>query len=108
LELIELKRRVSAGLLRVQDPDLLALGAGPFKDYAGRHGLVLELGLGEIPLHGGPPAAIERRIRTLLEQAAGGGRTLVYLASLNADTPPEHLRCAVESVKRYGRYQAVG
>jgi uroporphyrinogen decarboxylase len=102
LQLLDLKRKVSTGLIRVQDPDLAALGARPFKDYAARHGLVLELGLGEIPLHRGPIGEIEERIRSLIGDSCAGDRLIVYLASLNADTPPDNLRAAVAAVKRFG------
>jgi uroporphyrinogen decarboxylase len=102
---LDLKRRVCGAVMRVQDPDLARIGPGPFKRYAVLHGLALELGVGDVLLNQGPPAAIRERIRRYIEGAAPGGRLILYLASLNAETPPEHVRAALEAARQFGTYR---
>jgi uroporphyrinogen decarboxylase len=104
-DLLDLKRQVAAGLIRAQDPDVERLGVGVFKEYASRHGLALELGIGESLIDRGPVSAIRSRIRDLIARAAGGGRLILYLASLSAGTPPDHVRAAIEAVKEFGGYR---
>jgi uroporphyrinogen-III decarboxylase len=101
---LELKRRVACGLIRAQDPDVARLGPGVFKEFARRHDLTLELGLGDVLLNRGPKEEIEARIRCYISEAAEGGRLILYLASINSDTPPDHIRSAVAAIKRYGGY----
>lgn len=103
-ELLDLKRRVGVGLLRVQDPDVARLGARVFKDYAVQHGLTLEIGVGDSLLNTGSPAEIRDRIRRYIGEAAAGGRFILYLASLNADTPPENVRAALDAAREFGPY----
>jgi hypothetical protein len=103
-DFLQLKRRVCAGLIRAQDPDVARLGAGVFKQFAVRHGLTLELGVGDVLLNQGPIEGIRQRIHGYLEEAAPGGRLILYLASLNAETPPEHVRAALGAVREFGAY----
>ena len=104
-DLLDLKRRVASGLIRAQDPDVERLGVGVFKEYAARHGLALELGIGEQLIDHGPVSAIRSRIRDCIERAAGGGRLILYLTSLSAGTPPDHVRAAIEAVQEFGVYR---
>jgi len=101
-EFLQLKRRVCLDLIRAQDPDVARLGARVFKQFARRHDLVLELGVGDVLLNQGPVEEIRRRIRTYLQEAAPGGRLILYLASLNAQTPPDHVRAAVAAAREFG------
>jgi uroporphyrinogen decarboxylase len=101
---LELKLRVACGLIRAQDPDVARIGPGVFKEFAREHDLTLELGLGDVLLNQGPIEEIEHRIRYYISEAAEGGRFILYLASINSDTPPDHIRAAVAAIKRYGRY----
>lgn len=102
---LDLKRRVCRGVMRAQDPDLTRVGPEAFKRYADAHGLALELGIGDVLLNQGPPQAIRERIRRTIEGAAAGGRLILYLASLNAETPPEHVRVALETAREVGVYR---
>lgn len=104
-DLLDLKRQVASGLIRAQDPDVERLGVGVFKEYATRHGLALELGIGESLVDRGPGSAIRSRIRDCIGQAAMGGRLILYLTSLSAGTPPDHVRTAIEAVKEFGVYR---
>ena len=101
---LELKHRVACGLIRAQDPDVARLGPGVFKEYARKHDLTLELGLGDVLLNRGPCMEIENRIRYYISEGAPGGRFILYLASINSETPPDHVRAAVAAIKRYGAY----
>jgi len=105
VELLDLKRQAAGRLIRAQDPDVERLGVGPFKEYAARHGLALELGIGEQLIDRGPVSAIRTRIQDCIAQAAGGGRLILYLTSLSADTPADHVRAAIAAVKEYGAYR---
>ncbi len=102
---LDLKRRVCLGVMRAQDPDLARVGPEPFKRYADAHGLPLELGVGDVLLNQGPPEAIRERIRRYIDGAAAGGRLILYLSSLNAETPPEHVRLALRTARELGRYR---
>jgi uroporphyrinogen decarboxylase len=104
-DLLDLKRQVASGLIRAQDPDVERLGVEVFKEYTVRHGLALELGIGEHLLDRGPVSAIRFRIRDCIERAAGGGRLILYLTSLSAGTPPDNVRAAIEAVKEFGGYR---
>ena len=103
-QFLELKLRVACGTIRAQDPDVARLGPAVFKEFARRHDLTLELGLGDVLLNKGPTETIEDRIRYYIAEAAAGGRFILYLASINSDTPPDHVRAAVAAIKRYGGY----
>jgi hypothetical protein len=103
--LLDLKRRVCRGVIRVQDPDLARVGPQAFKRYAVAHELTLELGVGDVLLNQGPPAAIRERIRRYIEGAAAGGRLILYLASLNAETPPGNVRVALDAARELGAYR---
>jgi uroporphyrinogen decarboxylase len=101
---LELKLKVTSGLIRAQDPDVARLGPRVFKDFARKHDLTLELGLGDVLLNQGPRREIKDRIRFYISEAAQGGRFILYLSSVNSDTPPDHVRTAVSTIKRYGAY----
>jgi uroporphyrinogen-III decarboxylase len=102
---LDLKRRVCLGVMRAQDPDLARVGPQAFKRYADSHGLALELGVGDVLLNRGPVEAIRERIRGTIEGAAAGGRLILYLASLNAETPPAHVRAALDAAHELGVYR---
>ncbi|HUV09243.1 MAG TPA: uroporphyrinogen decarboxylase family protein, partial [Spirochaetia bacterium] len=78
---LELKLQVACGVIRAQDPDVARLGPRIFKEFARRHNLTLELGVGDVLLNQGPRRKIEDRIRYYISEAAEGGRFILYLAS---------------------------
>lgn len=102
--LLELKRIVACGLIRVQDPDVSRMGVEVFKRYAEAHCLALEVGIGDEVIDRGPAAAIEERVRAYIAGAARGGRLVLYLCNVNASTPAQHLRAAVSAIKAQGVY----
>lgn len=104
IELLTLKRDVAAGLIRAQDPDVAALGPELFKEFAVEHDVVLELGVGDGILTRGSAEQIRERIRHYIQKAAPGGKFILYLSSLSADTPPENVKIAVAAIRQYGKY----
>jgi uroporphyrinogen-III decarboxylase len=104
IELLTLKLEVASGLIRAQDPDLAILGPEIFKEFAVKHNVVLELGVGDGILNRGPQEAIRERIKHYIQKASAGGRFILYLSSLNADTPPENIKIAVNAIRQYGKY----
>lgn len=96
-----LKLKVCPRFLKCQDPDLDKVGAGPVKAFAEANDVALIFGLSNNLLHDGPAEAIEERIRHYLEVGGGNGRFILYLCSLSAQTPPEHVRAAIAAVKKY-------
>lgn len=103
-ELLTLKLEVTSGLIRAQDPDVASLGPEIFKEFAVKNDVVLELGLGDGILNRGPQEKIRDRIQHYIRKASPGGNFILYLSSVNADTPPEHIKTAVAAIREYGRY----
>lgn len=104
-EFLELKLKVASGLIRAQDPDVAKVGPGKIKAFAVKHNLILELGLGDVILRQGPKEKIQKRIKNYIDQASEGGKFILYLSSLNADTLPDHVKTAVAAIKEYGIYE---
>ena len=105
IELLTLKLEVASGLIRAQDPDVAILGPELFKEFAVKNNVVLELGVGDVVLNRGPAEEIRDRIIHYLQKASPGGKFMLYLSSLNADTPPENIKIAVNAIRKYGKYE---
>ena len=104
IELLTLKLDVAAGLIRAQDPDVAALGPEIFKEFAVKHKVVLELGVGSAVLNAGTADEITGRIKNYIQKASPGGQLILYLTNLNADTSPENIHVAVRAIRQYGKY----
>lgn len=104
IELLTLKLEVASGLIRAQDPDVAILGPEIFKQFAIENNVALELGVGDGVLNRGPEEKIRDRIRHYIHKASPGGKFILYLSSLNADTPPENINIAVTAIRKYGKY----
>lgn len=104
IELLSLKLEVASGLIRAQDPDVAILGPEIFKEFAIENDVVLELGIGDGILNRGPEEKIRDRIQHYVHKASQGGKFILYLSSLNAETPPENIRTAVSAIRKYGKY----
>ena len=96
----DLKLKVCPRFLKCQDPDLFAVGPERVKAYAEEKDVALVFGLSNNVLHDGPVDEIERRIRHYMEIGGGNGRFILYLCSLSAQTPPEHVKAAVAAINR--------
>jgi len=104
IELLTLKLEVASGLIRAQDPDVAILGPEIFKEFAVKNNIVLELGVGDGILNRGSEEKIRDRIKHYIQKASQGGKFILYLSSLNADTPPENIKIAVSAIRKYGKY----
>jgi uroporphyrinogen decarboxylase len=104
IELLTLKLEVASGLIRAQDPDVAILGPKIFKEFAVKNNVVLELGVGDGILNRGPEREISNRIKHYMHKASQGGKFILYLSSLNADTPPKNIKIAVAAIRKYGKY----
>ena len=96
-----LKLRATPTYLKVQDPDLFRIGAEPAHEYARKHDLPLVLGVDNNVLQNGPAEEIGKRIHEYMEIGEPGGKTILYLCSLSAETPEEHVRAAVGAIGRF-------
>jgi 5-methyltetrahydrofolate--homocysteine methyltransferase len=97
----ELKLRATPPYFKIQDPDLFKVGVQPAHAFAQRRDKPLVLGVDNNVLQSGPVEAIEKRIHEYMELGEAGGRTILYLCSLSAETPPEHVAAAVAAIERY-------
>ena len=95
------KLRACPDYLKVQDPDLFKVGAQRAKDWAVANRKPLLLGVSHNLLQDGPVAAIQERVHEYLEVAEPGGYGLVYFCNFGALAPVEHVRAAVDAVRRY-------
>jgi 5-methyltetrahydrofolate--homocysteine methyltransferase len=96
-----LKLRATPPYLKVQDPDLFKVGVERAKDYAVRRGVPLVLGVDNNVLQQGPAEAIEKRIHEYMEVGEPHGGCVLYLCSLSAQTPAEHVRIAIDAIERF-------
>ena len=96
-----LKLKVCPKFVKCQDPDLAEVGPERIRAFAEANDVALVFGLSNNLLHDGPPDEIEKRIKYYMETGGGNGRFILYLCSLSAQTPPQHVEAAIAAVKRY-------
>ncbi len=99
-----LKMKVGNGVLEVQDPDLYKLGPEKVSEYAVRHNLPLILGVDQNLLAQGSPEEIKERIKYYIKIGSREKKLVIYLCNLNFKTPDENIRVAVETIRKYGKY----
>jgi 5-methyltetrahydrofolate--homocysteine methyltransferase len=97
----ELKLRATPPYFKIQDPDLFKVGVEPAHAFARRRDKPIVLGVDNNVLQSGPAEEIERRIHEYMELGGPGGKTVLYLCSLSAETPPAHVAAAVAAIERY-------
>jgi hypothetical protein len=98
-EMLALKLQVSPDFLEGQDPDVIALGPGFYKDYAEDNDVPLVLGVGAEFLAHVTPDEVVQRVTEYGKVGGKNGRFALYLCNLGATTPPENLRAAIETVR---------
>lgn len=103
-ELLKLKLIVSPRIIIGQDPDVERLGPEIYKRFAQKHDIPLVLGIGAGFLMTATPQEIRQRVRRYVEAGKKGGKFLLYLCNVGADTPLENLDAAVKAVREYGGY----
>jgi 5-methyltetrahydrofolate--homocysteine methyltransferase len=97
----EFKLRATPSYLKIQDPDLFKVGVQPAHAFARRRDKPIVLGVDNNVLQSGPAEEIEKRIHEYMELGGPGGKTVLYLCSLSAETPPAHVAAAVAAIERY-------
>ena len=100
----EKKLVVTPAYLKIQDPDLFRVGTQRARAFADTLGCPLQFGVDNHVLQRGPVEEITRRIHEYMEVGTSGphGRKFfLYLCSLSAQTPTEHVQGAIDAVNRY-------
>ena len=95
---------VTPQYLKVQDPDCFRVGTKRIKEYVDKRGCALSFGVGNHLLTQGPPEEIVKRIHEYMEVGSSGPygkKFYLYLCSLSAQTPTEHVKTAIDAVKRF-------
>lgn len=105
-QMLALKALAGPGTLEGQDPDVEALGAAYYVNYAARKNLFLILGIGAGFLANSRPEQIRSRVREYVESGKTHRRFALYLCNVDAQTPAENLRAAIQAAKEYGGYPA--
>ncbi len=95
--MLELKLKVASGSLQGQDPDVAALGAQYYKDFAEKYDAPLTLGVGATFLAQATPDEVSQRVRYYVETGSRNGRFVLYLCNVSGATPPENLKAAIET-----------
>lgn len=104
-EMLDIKRQVGLDWILGQDPDVEKLTPQFYKNYAVSHDISLILGVGARFITQSKPHEVAARVRQYIEAGKPGGRFALYLCNLDADTPPENVRAAVEAVRETGQYR---
>jgi 5-methyltetrahydrofolate--homocysteine methyltransferase len=98
------KRKVTPQYLKVQDPDCFRVGTKRAREFADKKGCALSFGVGTLLLQKGPPEEIVKRIHEYMEVGSSGPhgkKFFLYLCSFSAQTPPEHVKVAIDAVKSF-------
>ncbi len=103
-DMLDIKRQVCLDWILGQDPDVEKLTPQLYKSYAVSHDMGLILGVGARFMTQSKPEEVAARVKKYIEAGKPGGRFALYLCNLDADTPPENVRAAVEAVREAGNY----
>ncbi len=97
------KLRCSPGALSVLDPDLHAVGPERVKAFADANSAFITAGVDAKLLQEGPVEAIVERIKFYIDKLARGGRCMIHLNQIPAETPSDHIHAALAACRAYGR-----
>ena len=97
----ETKLLATPDYFKIQDPDLFKVGAQPAVDFALAKDLPIVMGADNNVLQRGPAEDIWQRIHEYMEIGGQSRKLVIYLCSLSAQTPVEHVRSAIAAVKAY-------
>lgn len=103
-EMLEIKRQVALDCIVGQDPDVEKLTPQFYKNYAVSQNMALILGVGARFITQSKPDEVAARVKQYIEAGKPGGRFALYLCNLDANTPPENVRAAVEAVRKFGKF----
>jgi uroporphyrinogen-III decarboxylase len=102
IPMMDLKLDLSGGLILGQDPDVAILTPEYYKHYSKERNVPLILGVGAAFLSQANQAEIRRRVQHYVQVGSRGGKFALYLCNIDAETPPENLRAAVEAAHIVG------
>ncbi|MCP3956040.1 MAG: hypothetical protein GY697_28075, partial [Desulfobacterales bacterium] len=97
------KLQCCPGVLSVLDPDLYEVGPDRVKEYADKNDVSIAAGVDATLLKNGPVGAIVDRIKFYIDKLARGGRCMIHLNQIPADTRSEHIHAAVAACHTYGQ-----
>lgn len=103
-DMLDIKRQVCLDWILGQDPDVEKLTPQFYKNYAVSNNKGLVLGVGARFMTQSKPDEVAARVKQYIEAGKPGGRFALYLCNLDANTPPENVRVAVEAVREAGNY----
>ncbi|MFH2044638.1 MAG: uroporphyrinogen decarboxylase family protein [Pseudomonadota bacterium] len=105
MDLVEarLKMTMNTCLLAL-DPDVNIIGPEFFKNVSDKHSIPLQIGFDASLLEKGPVSEIIARVKRYIKAGASGGKFILFLNNINADTPPEHVHAFIAAVNAYGKY----
>jgi uroporphyrinogen-III decarboxylase len=103
-EMFELKLQVCPEFLEGQDPDVAEIGPAVYKEFAEKRGVPLVLGIGAGFMDLSTPDEVTGRVKYYITIGGKNGRFALYLCNLSAQTPPENVKAAIETVHTYGAY----
>ncbi len=97
----EYKLRATPPYFKIQDPDLFKVGAEPAIAFALKKDLPIVMGVDNNVLQQGPKEAIWKRIHEYMEVGGQSRKFVLYLCSLSAETPVEHVEAAIAAIKAF-------
>ena len=100
----EKKLVVTPAYLKIQDPDLFRVGTQRARAFADTLGCPLQFGVDNHVLQRGPVEEITRRVHEYMEVGTSGphgNKFFLYLCSLSAQTPTEHVTGTIDAINRF-------
>ncbi len=95
------KLEISPGFIKCQDPDLFKVGPERVKAFAEARNVGLFFGIDNNLIQTGPVEDIARRVHRYMEVGGPGGRFVLYLCSLSAQTPLDHVKATIAAIHRF-------
>ena len=90
-------------MIQGQDPDVEKLGPELYKQYAKSHKVTLCLGLGSRVIYNSPIPELVERVEKYIRIGGRGGRFVLYLCNVDANTDPRRIDLILESVKKVSK-----
>lgn len=102
-KMMKMKLKAQPSLLMGWDPDVYALGARVYKDFAVKNDVLLILGVGVPIIAHGPIPNIIDRVRDYVKIGGAGGRFILFFCDVAPESPSEHVHAAVQAAQYFGR-----
>ena len=101
-KMLMMKLKAQPSLIMGWDPDVYALGAQMYKEFAVRQDVLLVSGVGVPVIAQGPIENIIDRVRNYVEIGGAGGRFILFFCDVAPETPSEHVHAAVQAARYFG------